>query len=106
MKMVSAFIHHVKAAPTIQALSDAGYENITVLDVKGALKAISDNEKDYSAPSGLSISETCVSLICQDDQVEGATDIIREVGTIGEGISGWVYVSPIELALPIGDSLG
>jgi nitrogen regulatory protein P-II 1 len=71
--------------------------------VRGALKAVSESEKDYSVASGgLIISETRLSLAVEDAQVETVTSIIRSVARIGSGISGYVYVIPVEQALPIG----
>lgn len=101
MKQVCAYVHHVKTAPIIEALSDAGFKNITLLDVKGSLKPLGEPEKDYSTQAGIIISESRISLVCEDEQVEGVTEIMREMGTVGSGISGWVYVSPIDQALPI-----
>jgi nitrogen regulatory protein P-II 1 len=101
MKQISAFVHHVRTAPVIEALRDAGYKNITLLDVKGTLKPLSEAEQGYSTEAGLVISEARISLVCDDDQVEEATGIVRKAGAIGPGISGWVYVSPIDEAIPI-----
>ena len=41
----------------------------------------------------------------EDNDVDTIANIIRLAGKIGEGISGWVYVSAIEQALPIGGDL-
>ena len=102
MKLIKAFFHHVRAPEVIQALADAGYRNITIQDVRGVLKPISEGERDYSVESGgLIISETRLSLVVEDQQVSSVTSIIRAVGHIGPGISGYVYVSPVEQALPI-----
>ncbi len=101
MKQISAFVHHVRTAPVIEALRDAGYKNITLLDVKGTLKPLSEAEQGYSTEAGLVISEARISLVCDDDQVEEATGIVRKAGAIGSSISGWVYVSPIDEAIPI-----
>lgn len=102
MKQIKSFIHHVRSATVVEALRDAGYKNITLLDVKGTLKPLSESEQDYSTESGVVISEIGISLVCQDSQVDEVTSIIRKTGRIGSNISGWVYVSPIEQALPIG----
>lgn len=103
MKLVKAFIHHVRTPDVVEALADAGFRNLTVQDVKGMLKPISENEEDYSRDTvGLVISETRLSLVCEDHEVETVTTIIRTTGRIGPHISGWVYVSPVEQALPIG----
>lgn len=103
MKLIKAFIHHVRSADVIQALADAGFRNITLQDVRGVLKPITDNERDYSAEAGgLVISEARLSLVVEDNQVDAVTSIIRTVGRVGPGVSGYVYVSPVEQMLPIG----
>jgi len=87
----------------VDALRDAGVTNITLLDVKGTLQPLSEAEQEYSIRAGLVvISEVRISLVCEDIDVTRVTDIIRQEGRIGSSISGWVYVSPIEQALPIG----
>jgi len=103
MKLITAFIHHVRTPDVVQALADAGYRNITLQDVKGMLKPVSENEQDYSrAAAGLVISEVRLSLVCEDHEVDSVTAIIRTTARIGPHLSGWVYVSPVEQALPIG----
>lgn len=103
MKLVKAFIHHVRTADVVQALADAGFRNLTVQDVRGMLKPISENERDYSRDdAGLVISEARLSLVCEDQEVDAVTAIIRTTARIGPHISGWVYVSPVEKMLPIG----
>tara|TARA_R110001592_G_scaffold48850_1_gene153138 strand:+ start:8165 stop:8521 length:357 start_codon:yes stop_codon:yes gene_type:complete len=104
LKQIKAFIHHVRSAAVVEALSDAGYKNITLMDVKGTLKALSESEQNYSTEAGVIISEVRVSLVCEENQVDEVTATIRKAGRIGPNISGWVYVSPIEQALPIGVS--
>lgn len=102
MKQIKAFIHHVRSATVVEVLRDAGYKNITLLDVKGTLKPLNESEQDYSTDAGVVISEIRISLVCEDSQVNEVTGIIRKSGRIGTNISGWVYVSPVEQALPIG----
>lgn len=101
MKQVTALIHHVRSADVIDALNDAGYKNISLLDIKGTLKALGERELAYSSEAGVVISEVQLSLVCEDKQVYEVTSIIRKTGKIGPNISGWIYVSPIEQALPI-----
>ena len=102
MKQIKAFIHHVRSSTVVEALRDAGYKNITLLDVKGTLKPLNESEQDYSTDAGVVISEIRISLVCEDSQVNEVTGIIRKSGRIGPNISGWVYVSHVEQALPIG----
>jgi nitrogen regulatory protein P-II 1 len=101
MKQITALIHHVRSADVIDALRDASYKNISLLDIKGTLKPLAERELAYSSDAGVVISEVQLSLVCEDNQVDDVTSIIRKTGKIGPNISGWVYVSPIEQALPI-----
>jgi nitrogen regulatory protein PII len=106
MKLIKAFIHHVRTADVVQALADAGFRNITLQDVRGVLKPITENERDYSVEAGgLVISEARLSLVVEDSEVDAVTSIIRSVGRCGPGVSGYVYVSPVEQMLPIGGSV-
>jgi len=103
MKLIKAFIHHVRTADVIEALADAGFRNITLQDVRGVLKAITEGERDFSAEAGRpGISEALLSLVVEDAQVDAVASIIRTVGRVGPGISGYVYVSPVDQMLPIG----
>ncbi len=101
MKLITAFIHHIRSAAVVEALHDAGYKNISLHDIKGTLKPLGEQELSYSSEAGVIISEVQLSLVCEDNQVDEVTTIIRKTGKIGSNISGWVYVSPIEKALPI-----
>jgi len=101
MKQITAFIHHVRSATVVDALRDAGHKNVSLFDVKGTLKPLSESELAFSADAGVVISEVQISLVCEDTEVNTVTSVIRKTGHIGENISGWVYVSPVEQALPI-----
>ena len=104
MKLVKAFIHHVRAASVVEALADAGFRNLTLQDVRGMLKPITETERDFTADaSGLVISEVRLTLVVEDQEVEAATAIIRTVARVGPHISGYVYVSPVEQMFAIGD---
>lgn len=102
MKLVTAFIHHVRSADVVEALRDCGFKNVSLFDIKGTLKPLGEGELAYSSDAGVVISEVQLSLVCEDNRVDEVTRIIRKTAMIGNSISGWVYVSPIEQALPIG----
>ncbi len=103
MKLIKAFIHHVRSAAIVEALADAGYRNLTLQDVRGMLKPITESERDYSAEAGgLVISEVRLSLVVEDNEVDRVTSIICTVARVGPHISGYVYVSPVEQMLSIG----
>jgi nitrogen regulatory protein P-II 1 len=102
MKKITAFLHHVRVTSVVDALNDAGYRNLSLQDVKGTLRPVNESEEAYSSEARLVISEVKLALVCEDSEVDDIANIIRSTGKIGSGISGWVYVSPIEQALPIG----
>lgn len=102
MKLIKAFLHHVRAPKVVQALADKNFTNITLQDVKGMLKPITEDEGDFSRDTtSLVISEARLSLVVEDDKVDEVTAIIRAVGRVGSEVSGWIYVSPVEQVLPI-----
>ena len=103
MKQINAYIHHVRTAQVVKALADIGQRNLALLDVKGTLKPLSDDERYYSAEgAGLLIGEIRVELVCEDGDVDAVTTLIRTHGRIGPQVCGWIYVSAIEQALPVG----
>jgi nitrogen regulatory protein P-II 1 len=103
MKQVKAYIHHARTNAVVQALTDAGYRNLALLNVQGSLSPLSDDERNYSAEGGGSlIGEARLELVCQDVEVDKVTAIICTKGRIGSQVSGWVYVSEIDQMLPIG----
>ena len=102
MKEVKAYIHHGRVADIVHALEAAGFAQLTVFDVKGMLRALSAREQEYSIELGEKIThEIRLGLVCEDDQVQRAVEIIRQHGRTGQKVAGWVYVSPIEQAWPI-----
>ena len=102
MKLVKAFLHHVRTPKVVAALADAGYDNITLQDVKGMLKPVTEDEGDFTRDStSLVISEARLSLVVADDKVNEVTGIIRKTGRVGTQVAGWIYVSPVEQVLPI-----
>lgn len=105
MKLIEAYIHHVRTAAVVEALADAGFRNLTLHDVKGMLRPITENEQAYTVDAaGLVISEVRLALVVAEQQVDTVTAIIRKVGRVGRHtqVCGHVYVSPVEQALPIG----
>jgi nitrogen regulatory protein P-II 1 len=102
MKEVKAFVHRHRVAEIVHALSTAGYRHLTVIDVRGLLRALSAREEQYSIELGERVThEVRLEIVCKDDEVERAVQLIRSHGRTGQPIAGWVYVSPVEQAIPI-----
>jgi len=102
MKEVKAFVHRGRVAEIVHALNAAGYRHLTVIDVRGLLRALSAREETYSIEIGERVTnEVRLELVCSDEDVERAVQLIRLHGRTGQAVAGWVYVSPVDVALPI-----
>ena len=102
MKQIKAFMHRNRAADVVSALQDKGFKTLTVVDVKGMLDALDSRELDYSVELGApAITEVKLELICEDDCVNQAVSLIREIARTGQGNAGWVYVFDVKQAYPI-----
>ena len=101
MKLITAFLHHVRVAAVVDALNDAGYTNYTLQDVIGTLKPLEELEQVYSTETRMAISEAKLVVICEDAEVDKIAGIIGVIGRIGSGVCGWMYVSTIDQTLPI-----
>ncbi|GMT39503.1 MAG TPA: P-II family nitrogen regulator [Acidiferrobacteraceae bacterium] len=104
MKEIKAFIHRNRVADIVRALGAAGFRNLSVIDVKGMLKALDTKEQKYSIEIGDEvITEMKLELVCDDEnRTAEAVRIIQEHGQTGQPEAGWIYISEIQAALPIG----
>jgi len=104
MKLLKAYLHQIRAPGVVQALTDAGFRRISLAHVKGTLPPLFDKEHDYSIDTGaLFIAEVQLELVCEDTEAPAAAAIIGEAGRLGVKHAGWLYVSALEQAIPIGD---
>jgi len=106
MKEIKAFIHRNRVADIVRALGAAGFRNLSVIDVKGMLKALDTNEQKYSIEIGSEvITEMKLELVCDDEnRTAEAVRIIQEHGQTGQPEAGWIYISEIQAAVPIESS--
>ncbi|MDX1251127.1 MAG: P-II family nitrogen regulator [Gammaproteobacteria bacterium] len=110
MKEIKAYIHNHRIGDVIRALKDsgqcntsAGCRNLTVIPVQSLLKAVDAREQHYSMELAEEvIYESKLELICEDHQVEGLVGIISRTARTGQAEAGWIYVTDIVRAVPIG----
>lgn len=103
MKEIKAFIHRNRVADIVHALREAGYRNVSIIDVTGMLKALDKKEQGYSIEVGDKvITEVKLELVCRDEnRATEAVHIIQKHGRTGQAEAGWIYISEIQAALPI-----
>lgn len=106
MKEIKAYVHRNRIADVVHALDQAGFRNLTVIDVKGMLRALDSTEQEYSIEIGeKAITEIKLELVCEDEgRTAEAVRIIREHGRTGRPEAGWIYISEIQSALRIDES--
>lgn len=102
MKEVKAFVHRGRVADIVHALEQAGFRHLSVIDVKGLLRALSDREQNYSITIGNRVTnEVKLEVVCEDDLAARAVELIRLHGRTGQTEGGWVYQSTVDHAWPI-----
>ena len=104
-KEIKAFIHRNRVADVVSALNNAGFRNITVVDVQGILKALSSKEQNYSVEIGQKVvNEVKLELVCDNEsRLAEAVQAIRENAKTGQPSAGWIYVTEIKSAIEITD---
>ena len=103
-KEIKAYIHRNRVADVVHGLKIAGFQSISVIDVRGMLKALDSQEQEYSIEiGGKVITEVKLELVCDAKQVDEAVKIIRTNARTGEADAGWIYVSTVDAAYEIDD---
>ena len=107
MKEIKAFIKPNRIQRVIEALSDNGFESMTLSQAvgTGAFKA-----KGARASLDFRITDSPVikiELVCQNEEAQAAIEIILANGKTEEPADGIIYITNIEDAFKIktGDSL-
>ena len=92
---IKAFIHRNRIADVVDALYQAGFRNLTVIDVQGLLKALDSKEQRYSVEIGQKvITEVKLELVCAgDERVQQALELILKHAKTGQAHAGWIYVT-------------
>jgi len=101
---IKAFISRNTIAKVVHALDKAGYKDLSVVDVKGALKALSDDDLEYSIEIAEKvITEVKLELICEDQQCDEVVSLIQNAASTGKSDAGRICVSNLVHVYPIGE---
>lgn len=114
MKEIKAFIRCHRIAAVIEALKETGHcgvneasgcRNLSVFAVQEVLKAADIRDQHYSLELGQEvINDFKLELLCEDRDVDELVGIIKSAGQTGALEAGWIYVTDIIDAVPIGST--
>lgn len=99
---IGEVIAAVKASAVWAACENEGPPNLAVSIVKGSLLPVDERERHYSVELGEEVvNEYKLELLCHEEHADELVAIIRKTARTGQGIAGWVYLTPVQQALPI-----
>lgn len=112
MKEIKAFIHSHRVADVIAAVQEfgqcnlsatSGCRNLTVFAVTGLLKPDNVRERRFSIELAQEVvQELKLELLCEDAVVDQLVQIIQKVAATGRPDAGWISVTDVIEAIPIG----
>ncbi|WP_088336524.1 P-II family nitrogen regulator [Methanopyrus sp. KOL6] len=102
MKMIQAVIRPEKLDEVKEALDEAGYPGMTVIDVKGRgrQRGIVHRYRDEEYRIDL-LDKVMIEIVVDDEDVEKVIDIICEHARTGRPGDGKIFVIPIEDAVRV-----
>jgi nitrogen regulatory protein P-II 1 len=86
----------------IRALEDAGFSDMTVIDVKAIRSGINETDLEYSieiAERYMNVAK--LEIVLPDGDVERAKEIILKKARTGRKGDGLIYTSPVDEATHI-----
>ena len=103
MREIKAYIRRNRIADVVNALYNAGFRNLTVIDVEGMLKTLDGTEQSYSVEIGQKvITEVKLELVCENEsRTAEAVGLIRQHAQTGQPQAGWIYVSDVLTSIEI-----
>lgn len=102
MKEIKAYIRKEQAEIVIRKLEIAGITGMTVLDANALSQWADEESFSYSIDLVQKYSTVIkIELICNENQVDKLTEVIRKYGYTGKSGDGWIFVSNIEKAIRI-----
>ncbi|MBF6570782.1 MAG: P-II family nitrogen regulator [Candidatus Binataceae bacterium] len=102
MKEIRAYVRINMLSAVIRGLEDAGFTDITVIDVRALRRGLPREEVHYSVElAERYMSVASLTIVVRDSDVKGVTDLIRARARTGRKGDGLIYVSPVEEAIHI-----
>lgn len=102
MKKIEAIIRPHKLDEVQDALSEAGYSGLTVSEVRGYGRQKGHKEVYRGTEYNINfIPKVKIELVCTDDRVEAALDIIIKTAKTGQVGDGKIFILNIQDAIRI-----
>ncbi|HXF60853.1 MAG TPA: P-II family nitrogen regulator [Caldilineaceae bacterium] len=102
MREIKAYLRINMLTKVIRGLEDAGFTDMTVIDVKAIRHGLRDEDLDYSvelAERYMNVAK--LDMVVRDADLEQVLKIIQETARTGRRGDGLIYVSPVEEAVHI-----
>jgi nitrogen regulatory protein P-II 1 len=102
MKLIKAYIRRNMIDKVIHALEEAGFTDMTVVDVKAVRSGIDPNDLEYSieiAERYMNVAK--LDVVLEDEDVNRAKEIILKRARTGKKGDGFIYISPVDEAIHI-----
>lgn len=102
MKEVKAYIRHQQVNQVIEALEQAGFTDMTLVDARGITAGLKPEDYHFS----LELAEKYMNvvkleIICQDQNAARIVELIKTTAHTGRKGDGLVIVTPVEHAVRI-----
>ena len=102
MKEVKAYIRHHRIDKVIEALEREGFNDMTLIDVRGITRGISREEYQYSLELAEKYMDVIkLEIVCKDLDAERIVDVIKANAHTGRNGDGLIVVSPVETVVRI-----
>lgn len=102
MKLIKAYIRTNMIDKVLHALEEAGFTDMTVIDVKAIPQGIDPKDLQYSmeiAERYMNVAK--LEIFLRDDQVEEAKEIVLKTARTGRRGDGLVYISQVDEVIDI-----
>ena len=95
MKQIKACVHRNRVSDLIHELAAAGFQRLSLFEVKGLMRALNAREQQFSVEfGGQVISEMQMELFCDDADLPKALEIFQRVGRTGKSDGADVQPAP------------
>ncbi|MFQ5676015.1 MAG: P-II family nitrogen regulator [bacterium] len=102
MKEVKAYIRIKVVEKVVRALEEAGFRNLTIIDVSALGRLADAKESKYSIEFVERYSKIAkIELVCADKDVAQVMELIQKNGCTHQAGDGIIFVSPVERAMKI-----